>query len=131
MLRPWAWDGVIVLNDGGRQLDRSDAGIDALPEVVAAVGQTLVVIFNSAIRRGSNVAVALCLGARMCFARRAAAYGLAAFGGEGAQRALEILRCEPDLTLGQIGCPAVADLGPECLWMPVVTPASGARWQPA
>ncbi|MGJ7498471.1 alpha-hydroxy acid oxidase [Variovorax sp. RT4R15] len=115
-------DGVIVSNHGGRQLDRSVAAIDALPEVVAEVGEKLVVMFDSGIRRGSDIAVALSLGAKMCFAGRAAAYGLAAFGAEGAQRALDILHGELDLTLGQIGCPVVTDLGPRYLWNPSVTP---------
>ncbi|MES2975480.1 MAG: alpha-hydroxy acid oxidase [Pseudomonadota bacterium] len=104
-------DGVIVSNHGGRQLDRSIAAIDALPEVVAAAGTKLAVMFDSGIRRGSDVAVALSLGARLCFVGRPAAYGLAAFGLPGAQRAIDILRHELDLTLGQIGCPRAADLG--------------------
>ncbi|HYG43989.1 MAG TPA: alpha-hydroxy acid oxidase [Bordetella sp.] len=109
-------DGVIVSNHGGRQLDRSVAAIDALPEVVEAVGRQLVVMFDSGIRRGSDIAVALSLGARLCFAGRAAAYGLAAFGTAGAQRAVDILRAELDLTLGQIGCPDANALGPHFLW---------------
>ncbi|MBB3180933.1 alpha-hydroxy acid oxidase [Variovorax sp. Sphag1AA] len=109
-------DGVIVSNHGGRQLDRSVAAIDALPEVVAAVGHRMVVMFDSGIRRGSDIAVALSLGARLCFVGRAAAYGLAGYGLAGAQRAIEILRGELDLTLGQIGCPRAAELGPNCLW---------------
>lgn len=109
-------DGVIVSNHGGRQLDRGVAAIDALPEVVAAVGKRMVVMFDSGIRRGSDIAVALCLGARLCFVGRAAGYGLAAHGAAGAQRAVEILRAELDLTLGQIGCPNAADLAHDFLW---------------
>lgn len=108
-------DGVIVSNHGGRQLDRSIAAIDALPEVVAAVGQRLTVMFDSGIRRGSDVAIAMSLGARMCFVGRAAAYGLAAGGTAGASRALGILRHELDLTLGQIGSPQISSLGTHCL----------------
>jgi len=117
-------DGLIVSNHGGRQLDRSVAAIDALPEVVDAVGRQLVVMFDSGIRRGSDIAVALSLGARLCFAGRAAAYGLAAFGAQGAQRAVDILRTELDLTLGQIGCPDVNELGPRFLWQPTPGAAS-------
>lgn len=104
-------DGVIVSNHGGRQLDRSVAAIDALPEVVAAVGDKMVVMFDSGIRRGSDVAVAMALGARLCFIGRAAGYGLAAFGPAGAGRAISILRAELDLTLGQIGCPDIVGIG--------------------
>lgn len=109
-------DGVIVSNHGGRQLDRSVAAIDALPSIVSAVGDRMTVMFDSGIRRGADVAVAMSLGAKLCFAGRAAAYGLAAFGLPGAQRAMDILRAELDLALGQIGCPDVNDLGPQFLW---------------
>jgi isopentenyl diphosphate isomerase/L-lactate dehydrogenase-like FMN-dependent dehydrogenase len=108
-------DGVIVSNHGGRQLDRSVAAIDALPEIVAAAGDELVVMFDSGIRRGSDVAIAMALGARLCFVGRSAGYGLAAFGTAGGRRAIDILRSELDLTLGQIGCPDIADIGPRFL----------------
>lgn len=111
-------NGVIVSNHGGRQLDRTVAAIDALPEVVAAAGRQLVVMFDSGIRRGSDVAVALALGAQLCFIGRAAAYGLAAYGQAGGQRAIDILRSELDLTLGQIGCPDVRELNASNLWTP-------------
>lgn len=109
-------DGVIVSNHGGRQLDRSVATIDALPRIAEAVGQRLTVMFDSGIRRGSDVAVALSLGAKLCFTGRAVAYGLAAAGEAGAQRALAILQGELDLTLGQIGCPNAEALKPDYLW---------------
>jgi L-lactate dehydrogenase (cytochrome)/(S)-mandelate dehydrogenase len=103
-------DGVIVSNHGGRQLDRGMAAIDALPGVVAAAGDKLAVMFDSGITRGSDIAVALALGAKFCFIGRGAAYGLAAFGEQGAQRAVDILKGELHLATGQIGCPDVANL---------------------
>jgi (S)-mandelate dehydrogenase len=109
-------DGLIVSNHGGRQLDRGVAAIDALPHIVDAVGHKTVVMFDSGVRRGADIVVALALGARLCFVGRAAAYGLGAFGAAGANRAIEILRGEVDLALGQIGCPDVSDLGRCYLW---------------
>lgn len=109
-------DGIIVSNHGGRQLDRSVASIDALPCIVQAVGHSTTVMFDSGIRRGADVLIAMSLGAKVCFAGRAAAYGLAAFGEQGAQRAMDILRTELDLALGQVGCPDVNDVGPQFLW---------------
>jgi L-lactate dehydrogenase (cytochrome)/(S)-mandelate dehydrogenase len=103
-------DGVIVSNHGGRQLDRGVAAIDALPGVVAAAGDKLAVMFDSGIRRGSDIVVALALGAKFCFIGRGAAYGLAASGEAGAQRAVDILKGELHLALGQIGCPKAVDL---------------------
>ncbi|MGC3987388.1 MAG: alpha-hydroxy acid oxidase [Pseudorhodoferax sp.] len=125
-------DGVIVSNHGGRQLDRGVAAIDALPEVVHAAGHQLVVMFDSGIRRGADVAVALALGARMCFVGRAAAYGLAAGGAAGGKRALDILRGELDLALGQIGCPNAHDLHGGFLWQapPRTSTSSTASREP-
>ena len=117
-------DGVIVSNHGGRQLDRGMAAIDALPEVADAVGGRIAVMFASGIRRGSDIAVAMSLGAKFCFIGRGAAYALAASGLPGVKRAIDILRGELDLVLGQVGCPAAAGLGRGNLWNP---PAAGAE----
>jgi L-lactate dehydrogenase (cytochrome)/(S)-mandelate dehydrogenase len=109
-------NGVIVSNHGGRQLDRSVAPIDALPLVVDAVGSQATVMFDSGVRRGADLVVALSLGARLCFTGRAAAYGLAAGGAAGVERAVDILRSELDVTFGQIGCPDVCALNRDFLW---------------
>ncbi|GAB5101297.1 alpha-hydroxy acid oxidase [Caballeronia sp. HLA56] len=105
-------DGVIVSNHGGRQLDRATAPIDALPRIVDAVGDRMTVMLDSGIRRGADIATALCLGARFVFVGRAPAYGVAAGGVDGAMKALSILRNELDLVCGQIGCPSATALGP-------------------
>lgn len=103
-------DGIIVSNHGGRQLDRAAAPIDLLPGVVDAVGERMTVMLDSGIRRGADIATALCLGARFTFVGRAPAYGVAAGGTAGALKALSILRSELDLICGQIGCPSAAAL---------------------
>jgi L-lactate dehydrogenase (cytochrome)/(S)-mandelate dehydrogenase len=108
-------DGIIVSNHGGRQLDRAVAPLDVLPRIVSAVGDRMTVMLDSGIRRGADIATALCLGARFTFVGRAPAYGVAAAGTEGALRALSILRTELDLVCGQIGCPSVKDLSPAFL----------------
>ena len=101
---------VSVSNHGGRQLDGVQASIRALPEVVAAVGSRVEVWMDGGIRRGSDVIKALCLGARAVLCGRAYAYGLAAAGGAGVERAIEILRADLDRTLRLLGCPSVAAL---------------------
>jgi len=108
-------DGVIVSNHGGRQLDRAPAPIDVFPAIKAAVGDKLTLMLDSGVRRGSDIVVALCLGARFVFVGRAAVYGVAAGGRPGAKKAIEILRDEIDLVMGQIGCPNVERFGPEFL----------------
>ena len=97
-------DAVIVSNHGGRQLDGVAPTLRALPEIVEAVGNRTEIYLDSGIRRGSDVVKALCLGARAVLIGRAYAYGLAAAGGAGVARAIEILRGDVVRTLRLLGC---------------------------
>jgi isopentenyl diphosphate isomerase/L-lactate dehydrogenase-like FMN-dependent dehydrogenase len=106
-------DGVWLSNHGGRQLDGAISGMDALPEVVSAVGNRLAVIVDGGVRRGSDIAKAVALGATAVALGRAPVYGLGAGGEPGARHALEILRDEFDRTLALTGCRSVADLTPD------------------
>jgi (S)-mandelate dehydrogenase len=106
-------DGLIVSNHGGRQLDCLPAAIDVLPAIRATVGDRLTVMVDGGIRCGSDLAIALCLGADFAFVGRAPTYGVAAAGLAGAARALAILREELDLAMGQLGVTAVDGLRPE------------------
>ena len=101
---------IIVSNHGGRQLDGAPATLRALPEVVAAVNGQAEVLMDGGIRRGSDIVKAMCLGARAVLIGRAYAYGLAAAGQAGVNRALEILRTDVERTLLLIGCSSVSDL---------------------
>ncbi len=101
---------VVVSNHGGRQLDSVRASLRVLPEVVSAVNSRVEVLFDSGIRRGSDVVKALCLGARAVLIGRAYAYGLGAGGGRGVARAVEILRADVVRTLKLLGCPSIAEL---------------------
>src|SRR5262249_27369510 len=78
--------GVVVSNHGGRQLDNAPATIDALPEVVEAVDGRIPVLIDGGIRRGTDVAVALGLGAEAVMVGRPALWGLAWDGEAGARR---------------------------------------------
>jgi L-lactate dehydrogenase (cytochrome) len=102
--------GVIVSNHGARQLDCVAPTLRALPEVVDAVGGRAEVLLDGGIRRGSDVAKALCLGARAVLVGRAYAYGLGAAGGPGVARAIEILRTDLIRTMKLLGCPSVQHL---------------------
>ena len=103
-------DAIVVSNHGGRQLDTVSATLRALPEVVAAVNGRIEVLADGGIRRGGDIAKALCLGARAVLVGRAYAYGLAAAGGDGVTRAIEILRADLVRTLKLLGCGSTADL---------------------
>jgi isopentenyl diphosphate isomerase/L-lactate dehydrogenase-like FMN-dependent dehydrogenase len=96
--------GVVVSNHGGRQLDRSLATAEALPEIAEAVAGRATVLVDGGIRRGVDVATALALGADAVMVGRPALWGLAAAGRDGVARVLELLREELELTLGLCGC---------------------------
>jgi isopentenyl diphosphate isomerase/L-lactate dehydrogenase-like FMN-dependent dehydrogenase len=101
---------VVVSNHGGRQLDGLPATIRALPEVVAAVNGQIEVLMDGGIRRGTDVVKAICMGARAVLVGRAYAYGLAAAGRPGVERAIQILRADVERTLRLLGCPSIAEL---------------------
>ena len=101
---------LVVSNHGGRQLDSVAPTLRILPEVVASVGGHIEVLLDGGIRRGSDIAKALCLGARAVMVGRAYAYGLGAAGGPGVARAIEILRTDLVRTLKLLGCASIAEL---------------------
>ena len=101
---------IVVSNHGGRQLDGVSPTLRVLPEVVAAVNGKVEVLMDGGIRRGSDIVKALCLGARAVLIGRAYAYGLAAGGGPGVARAIEILTADIVRTLKLLGCASTADL---------------------
>jgi isopentenyl diphosphate isomerase/L-lactate dehydrogenase-like FMN-dependent dehydrogenase len=102
--------GIVVSNHGGRQLDAVAATIDALPEVVEAVGSRVPVLVDGGIRRGADAVKALALGADAVLAGRAPLFGLAVDGEAGALAVLELLRDEITLGLALCGCASPADV---------------------
>ncbi len=111
-------EALVVSNHGGRQLDRVPPTLQILPEVVAAVGDRIEVLFDGGIRRGSDIVKALCLGARAVMIGRAYAYGLGAAGAAGVTRAIEILHADLIRTLKLLGCASIADLDPSFVQVP-------------
>jgi len=101
---------ISVSNHGGRQLDGVPASLRALPEVVEAVQGRIEVLMDGGIRRGTDIVKALCMGARAVLCGRAYAYGLAAGGEAGVDRAIEILRVDLERTLRLLGVSSVAEL---------------------
>jgi L-lactate dehydrogenase (cytochrome) len=101
---------ISVSNHGGRQLDCVQASLRALPEVVKAVNGQTEILMDGGIRRGTDIIKALCLGARAVLCGRAYAYGLAAAGEAGVNRAIEILRTDVERSLRLLGCASVTEL---------------------
>lgn len=104
------FDGVIVSNHGGRQVDGAVAALDALVEVREALGEAAVVLMDSGIRRGADVLKALALGADAVLLGRPYVYGLAVAGQAGVERVLRTLTAEIDLTLALIGASSATEL---------------------
>lgn len=102
--------GLYVSNYGGRTIDRVPAALDVLPAVREAVADDVPIIFDSGIRRGSDIATALALGANAVALGRLIALGLAADGEYGVRRTLELLKREFWTTLGHLGCSSVDEL---------------------
>ena len=108
-------DGMVVSTHGGRQVDRSIAALDALPEIVGAVAGRAPVLLDSGIRSGADVFTAVALGASAVLLGRPFAWGLALAGEEGVRQVISDVLGEFDLTLGLTGHTAVDQLSPDLL----------------
>jgi len=103
-------DGIVVSNHGGRALDTNRGTIEALSEVVEGAGAAMPVFIDGGFRRGTDVVKALALGARAVGIGRPYIWGLSAFGQQGVERVLDILRAELQLTMRQVGAPSVKQI---------------------
>ena len=103
-------DGIVVSNHGGRNMDSAAATIDVLPEIAEAVGDSVTVLLDSGVRRGSDIVKALALGAKCVLTGRATLYGTAVGGEAGAGKAISIIRTEMDKTMAYTGCSRVDEI---------------------
>jgi L-lactate dehydrogenase (cytochrome) len=111
-------DALIVSNHGGRQLDGAPAAIDALPGIVAAVGDAIEIWMDGGIRSGQDVFKAIALGAKGTLIGRAFLYGLGAMGEAGVTRCLQIIEQELDLTMAFSGLSDINDVDEKVIWAP-------------
>lgn len=102
--------GIIVSNHGGRQLDGAIATLDALPEVVAAVGHQVDVLMDGGIRRGTDILKALALGAKAVLIGRPVLWGLAVDGEAGVHHLLELLCDELEVAMALSGCAKIENI---------------------
>jgi isopentenyl diphosphate isomerase/L-lactate dehydrogenase-like FMN-dependent dehydrogenase len=105
-------DGLIVSNHGGRAAETLRATIDCLPEVAEAVKGRVPVFLDGGVRHGADIYKALASGATGVGIGRPYIWGLSAFGQDGVERVLEILRAELRLTMQQMGTPTIKDITP-------------------
>jgi len=109
-------DGIVVSNHGGRNMDSAVASMDALPEIAEAVGEKATVILDSGVRRGSDIAKALALGAKAVLTGRATLYGTSVAGQAGAMKAIDVIRKEFDNTMAYCGCNRIDEITPDILF---------------
>jgi len=102
--------GLVVSTHAGRQLDGVAGSLRVLPGIVEAVGDKTEVLFDGGIRRGSDVVKAIGLGAKAVLLGRAYAYGMAAAGDAGIERAIEIFRADIIRTLKLLGCSSISQV---------------------
>ena len=100
-------DALLVSNHGGRILDFNRAALEALPEVVDAVGGKVPVLLDSGIRSGGDIVKALALGAKAVLIGRPVAWGVAAFGPPGVERVFALFSEEMKRVLSMTGVPSV------------------------
>lgn len=98
---------ISVSNHGGRQLDGAIASLDALPRIVEAVAGRVPVFLDGGVRRGTDILIALALGATAVAVGRPVLWGLAVDGEAGVGRVLDLLASELELAMALAGCPSV------------------------
>lgn len=108
-------DGIVLSNHGGRQLESAPSPLEVLPSIMDAVGNSLTILVDSGVRRGSDIVKACALGAKAVLLGRAPLYGLAASGPRGVADVLNILRDEFEITLRLLGQPVAGQLDASAL----------------
>ena len=103
-------DALVVSNHGGRILDFNRAALEALPEVVDAVGNKVPVLLDSGVRSGGDIVKALALGAKAVLTGRPVAWGVGAFGVRGVERVFAIFAEEMQRVLTLTGVARVRDV---------------------
>lgn len=105
-------DGIFVSNHGGRADNSLRATIECLPEITKAVGGRAVIELDGGVRRGTDIFKALALGANAVGIGRPYIWGLGAFGQEGVEAVLAILRRELEIVMRQCGTRTIREITP-------------------
>ena len=104
---------IMISNHGGRQLESVPAPVDCIVPIREAVGDSLELIVDGGVRRGTHIIKALALGANACSTGRGYLYGLSAGGQKGVERALELYRSELLRDMALVGCTKISDINSE------------------
>lgn len=104
------FDGIIVSNHGGRQLDAAESTINSLSEIATRYGDQIEVMMDSGLRSGPDIARAMATGAKFTFMGRSFLYGCAALGDNGGNHTISMLKTQFKQVMDQLCCERVEDL---------------------
>ncbi|CAI4210591.1 unnamed protein product [Parascedosporium putredinis] len=112
--------GVVLSNHGGRQLEFARSAIEVLAETMPVLKQMgledkIEIYVDGGVRRGTDILKALCMGAKGVGIGRPFLYAMSAYGPEGVDRAMALLRDELEMNMRLIGCTSVAELNPSLI----------------
>ena len=96
-------DGIVVSNHAGRQVDGAIASLDALENIVNAVGDEIYIMYDSGIRGAADVVKALALGAKFVWVGRLWVWGLSIMGEEGVRHVMKGLLADFDILMNVAG----------------------------
>ncbi len=106
---------IMISNHGGRQLESAPAPVDCIVPIREAVGDSLELIVDGGIKRGTHIIKALALGANACSIGKGYLYGLGAGGQKGVERALELYRSELLRDMALMGCIKIPDINSQSI----------------
>lgn len=104
------FDGVIISNHGGRQLDAAEATIESLMKISPKYGDSIELMMDSGLRSGPDIARTIAAGAKFTFMGRSFLYGAAALGNKGGDHTISILKRQFQQVMDQLCCKKVVDL---------------------
>jgi L-lactate dehydrogenase (cytochrome) len=104
------FDGVIVSNHGGRQLDAAQSTINSLSEITLEYSDQIEIMMDSGIRSGPDIARAMATGAKFTFMGRSFLYGCGALGNKGGDHTISMLKTQFKQVMDQLCCERVEDL---------------------
>ncbi len=104
------YDGILVSNHGGRQLDACLSPVEVLADIITQVDGRAMIMVDSGFSNGLDIARGIALGADFVFCGRAFMWGVSVLGQKGPEHVINLLSNELQLALTQIGCPSVNEL---------------------
>ncbi|WP_396635756.1 alpha-hydroxy-acid oxidizing protein [Maribacter sp. R77961] len=104
------FDGIIVSNHGGRQLDAAESTINSLSDIAAKYGDQIEVMMDSGLRSGPDIARTMATGAKFTFMGRSFLYGCGALGNQGGDHTIAMLKTQFKQVMDQLCCERVEDL---------------------